>query len=194
MTLRSPRAALEPERVNSPRRSRGARNPIVIVGNAIFTLILLLAVVVGAAVYWGKQKFEEPGPLQEDKVLNIPRGLGARDIAELLAREGVIRDPWVFVGGAAALKMRGEELKFGEYQFSKAASPRDVAQTMIDGKVVQHQVTVAEGLTSEQIVARLLENPLLTGTLKEVPREGTLLPESYRFTRGTSREIGRAHV
>jgi UPF0755 protein len=53
---------------------------------------------------------------------------------------------------------------------------------------VQHQVTVAEGLTSEQIVARLLENDLLTGSVKEMPREGTLLPESYRFTRGTTRE------
>jgi UPF0755 protein len=158
------------------------------IGNAIFTIVLLLAVVVGAGLFWGKQKFEEPGPLTEDRVVNIPRGLGVRDIAELLAREGVIRDTWVFVGGAAALKARGEDLKFGEFQFPRAASPRDVAQTMIDGKVVQHQVTVAEGLTSEQIVARLLENQLLTGALKEVPREGTLLPESYRFTRGTSRE------
>ncbi len=188
MAPRSPRAALEPERVNAPRRSRGARHPLVIAGNAIFTIILLLAVVVGVGLFWGKQKFEEAGPLQEDKIVNVPRGLGVRDIAELLAREGVIREPWIFVGGAAALKARGEDLKFGEYQFGKGASPRDVAQTMIDGKVVQHQVTVAEGLTSEQIVARLLENQLLTGALKEVPREGTLLPESYRFTRGTSRE------
>ena len=188
MAPRSPRATLEPERVNGPRRSRGARHPLVIAGNAIFTIILLLAVVIGGGVFWGSQKLDEPGPLQADKVVNIPRGLGARDIADLLAREGVIREPWVFVGGAAALKLRGEELKFGEYQFSKAASARDVAQTMIDGKVVQHQITVAEGLTSEQIIARLLENQLLTGALKEIPREGTLLPESYRFTRGTSRE------
>ncbi len=187
MAPRSPRASLEPERVNGPRRSRGARHPIVMIGNAIFTIVLLLAVVIGAGVFWGKQKFEEPGPLTEDKIVNIPRG-GVRDIADLLVREGVIRDPWIFVGGAAALKTRGEDLKFGEYQFAKGASPRDVAQTMIEGKVVQHQVTVAEGLTSEQIVARLLENQLLTGAVKEIPREGTLLPESYRFTRGTSRE------
>ena len=189
MAPRSPRDALQPERVNSPsRRSRGARNPFVIAGNAIFTIILLLAIVTGASVYWGKSRFEEPGPLKEDRVVNVPRGLGVRDIGELLTREGVIRDPWVFLGGALALKARGEDLKFGEYQFTKGSSPRDIAQTMIDGKVVQHQVTVAEGLTSEQIVARLLENDLLTGTVKEMPREGTLLPESYRFTRGTTRE------
>jgi UPF0755 protein len=53
---------------------------------------------------------------------------------------------------------------------------------------VQHQLTLAEGLTSDQIVARLLENDVLSGNIKEIPREGSLLPESYRFTRGTTRE------
>jgi UPF0755 protein len=54
--------------------------------------------------------------------------------------------------------------------------------------VIQHQVTIPEGLTSGQIVARLLENPILTGPIKEIPKEGTLLPDGYRFNRGTTRE------
>lgn len=185
---RSPRTALEPERVSlPPQRSRSARHPIVIIGNAIFTLVLLTAIVLGGTVFWGKQRFEAPGPLAQDKIVNIPRG-GVRDIAELLQREGVIDQPWVFVGGALALKARGEDLKFGEYQFAKNASMRDVAETIIEGKVVQHLLTIPEGLTSEQIVARLLENDAMSGNIREVPREGTLLPEGYRFTRGTSRE------
>lgn len=185
---RSPRTALEPERVSlPPQRSRSARHPLVIIGNAIFTLVLLVAVVLGGIVFWGKQRFEAPGPLAQDKIVNIPRG-GVRDIAELLQREGVIEQPWVFVGGALALKARGEDLKFGEYQFAKGASMRDVAETIIEGKVVQHLFTVPEGLTSEQIVARLLENDAMNGNIREVPREGTLLPEGYRFTRGVSRE------
>ena len=49
-------------------------------------------------------------------------------------------------------------------------------------------MTIPEGLTSEQIVARLLENPILTGPIKEIPKEGTLLPDGYRFARGTTRE------
>ena len=65
---------------------------------------------------------------------------------------------------------------------------REVAETIIEGKVVQHQLTLAEGLTSEQIVARLLENDVLSGNIREIPREGTLLPESYKFTRGMTRE------
>jgi peptidoglycan lytic transglycosylase G len=185
---RSPRAALEPERVPMPsRRSSRARHPVIVVGNAIFTVLIVISIAVGAALFFGKQRFDAAGPLADDKVVNIPRGLGTRDIADVLQREGVIDQPYIFMGGVIALKARGD-LKYGEYQFSKHASIADVVDTIIEGKVVQHAFTVPEGLTSEQIVARLLENTTLTGQIKEIPREGTLLPETYRFTRGMTRE------
>ena len=185
---RSPRAALEPERVPLPtRRSQRLRHPLVIAGNAIITALILVAVVVGSALYVGRQRFEAPGPLAADRVVNIPRGLGIRDIADLLQHEGVIDQPWVFIGGVLVLKARGE-LKSGEYQFSKGASIADVVSTIIENRVVQHTLTIPEGLTSEQIVAKLLENDALSGQIKEIPREGTLLPETYKFTRGMARE------
>jgi UPF0755 protein len=185
---RSPRAALEPERVPAPkRRSKRARHPLVIVGNAVFTVLVVVALAVGVGFYVGKQRFEAPGPLAQDKVVNIPRGLGIRDISDLLVREGVIDQPWVFIGGVLVLKARGD-LKHGEYQFSKNASLADVVDTIVENKVVQHVLTIAEGLTSEQIVARLLETDALSGQIKEIPREGTLLPETYKFTRGMARE------
>jgi UPF0755 protein len=170
-----------------PRRSRRARHPLVVIGNAVFTLLLLIAIAVGAVLMVGKQRFDAPGPLAEPKIVNIPRGAGIRDIADLLVREGVIDQPWVFVGGVIVLKAR-DELKFGEYQFPKSASLRDVVETIASGKVVQHNFTVAEGLTSEQIVQRLLDNDILSGNIREIPREGTLLPETYKFTRGMTRE------
>jgi len=186
--LQSPRAALEPERVPLPSRySRRVRHPMVVIGNAIFTALVVISVAVGAGLFIGAQLFEAPGPLAEDKLVNIPRGLGIRDIADLLQREGVIDQPYVFMGGVIALKARGE-LKYGEYQFNKQASVADVVDTITEGKVVQHAFTVPEGLTSEQIVARLLENEDLTGQIKEIPREGTLLPDTYKFTRGMTRE------
>jgi UPF0755 protein len=185
---RSPRAALEPERVPMPsRRSSRARHPVVVVGNAIFTILIVISIAVGAALFFGKQRFDAAGPLAEDKVVNIPRGLGIRDISDVLQREGVIDQPYIFMGSVIALRARGE-LKYGEYQFSKHASIADVVDTIIEGKVVQHAFTVPEGLTSEQIVARLLDNTALAGQIKEIPREGTLLPETYRFTRGMTRE------
>jgi len=186
---RSPRAALEPERVAAPspkKRSRRARHPLVIVGNLLLTLLFLLTIGAGVGFVIGKQRFELAGPLAADKIVNIPRG-GVRDTAELLHREGVVDQPYLFMAGAMLLKAR-DDLKYGEYQFTKGASMRDVVNTIIEGKVVQHAFTVAEGLTSDQVVQRLLENDVLSGNLREVPREGTLLPETYRFTRGTTRE------
>jgi UPF0755 protein len=186
---RSPRAALEPDHVPLPTRpSRRARNPLVIIGNAIFTALILILVVVGGAVVFGKSRLDAPGPLQEDKIVSIPPRSGVMDIADLLNREGVMDvHRLVFIGGVFALKARSE-LKAGEYLFPKRASVKDVIETIVDGKVVQHQITIPEGLTSEQIVARLLENDVLSGNVKDVPREGSLLPDGYHFNRGFTRE------
>jgi UPF0755 protein len=188
ITPRSPRAALEPEHVPVPtRRSKRVRHPLVRAGNAVLTFLILIAIAAGVGLFVGKQHFDAPGPLTEDRIVNIPRGYGIRDIAELLQREGIIDQPWTFVGGVIVLKAR-DGLKSGEYRFPKQASLQDIVDIITEGKVVQHPFTVAEGLTSEQIVARLMENPILSGNIKEIPREGTLLPETYRFTRGTPRE------
>jgi UPF0755 protein len=186
---RSPRAALEPEQVPPPpKRSERARNPFVIVGNAIITIILLLMLGAGGVYVYGKKMLETAGPLQEDKIVNIPARSKTRDIAETLQREGVIDvNPWVFMGSVFALKA-SSELKPGEYSFQKNASLRDVIGTIVEGKVVQHAVTIPEGLTSEQIVGRLSDNDIFAGSVKEMPREGTLLPETYKFPRGTTRE------
>ncbi|WP_027583816.1 endolytic transglycosylase MltG [Bradyrhizobium sp. Ai1a-2] len=186
---RSPRAALEPEQVPPPpRRSDRARNPFVVVGNAVITLLILLMIGAGAAYYYGRQTLEASGPLEDDKIVNIPQRAGKRDIADILQREGVIDvNPWVFIGSVFAMKA-SSDLKPGEYSFQKNASLRDVIGTIVEGKVVQHAVTVPEGLTSEQIVARLSDNDIFTGSVREIPREGTLLPETYKFPRGTTRE------
>ena len=186
---RSPRAALEPEQVPPPpKRSERARNPFVVVGNAIITIVLVLLIGSAAAYYYGMQKIEAPGPLQDEKVVNIPARAGMADIADTLQREGVIdNNRWAFIGAVIALKARSE-LKPGEYAFQKNASLRSVIATIVDGKVVQHSVTIPEGLTSEQIVARLSENDIFAGSINEIPREGTLLPETYKFPRGTTRD------
>src|SRR3979490_1591724 len=189
MSPRSPRAALEPEQVPPPpKRSDRARNPFVIVGNAVITIILVLMIGGGGVSVSGKKMRESPGPLAVDKSVNIPARSKTRDIAETLQREGVIDvNPWAFLGATFALKA-SSELKPGEYAFQKNASLRDVIGIIVEGKVVQHAVTVPEGLTSEQIVARLSDNDIFAGSIKEIPREGTLLPETYKFPRGTTRD------
>jgi UPF0755 protein len=180
---------LEPERVPPPpKRSERARNPFVVVGNAIITIVLVLMIGGGAVYVYGKQMLEAPGPLQEEKTVNIPTRSKTRDIAEILQREGVIDvNSWAFLGSVFAMKA-SSDLKPGEYAFQKNASLRDVIATIVEGKVVQHSVTIPEGLTSEQIVVRLSENEIFAGGVREMPREGTLLPETYKFPRGTTRD------
>ena len=185
---RSPRAAIEPDRVDVPaRRSRSARHPLVVIGNAVISAFVLVALAAGIALFFGKQRFEAAGPLPADRVVNIPRGSGMRDIADTLSREGVIDQPWLFIGGVLVLKAR-EDLKAGEYEFKAHSSMRDVVATIVEGKVVAHQVSIPEGLTSEQIVARLLQDNVLAGDIKQIPREGSLLPDTYNFARGITRE------
>ena len=187
LSLRSPRAALEPERVPEPKRaSARARHPVVIAGSAIFTLVFLLAIASGFAVIVGKQQLDAPGPLAQSQLVNIPRSLGTRDIADLLQREGVIDQKWVFLGGVA-LKGWGK-LKSGEYEFKKQASAHDVIDMLVEGRVFQHHLTIPEGLTSDQVVQRLLENDVLAGDIKQMPAEGTILPDTYSFPRGASRD------
>ena len=76
---RSPRAALEPERLSPSRRaSKRARHPIVVVGNASSPIIVLVALVGRRRCAVGKQRFEAAGPLDRERIVNIPRGSASR--------------------------------------------------------------------------------------------------------------------
>src|SRR6478609_759429 len=124
ITPRSPRAALEPEQMPPPpRRSRSARHPFVIAGNAIITLLFLCLIGGGALYVYGRQAVEAPGPLTEDRIVNIASG-GISDIADVLQRQGVINPnrafltggQWQFMGAVMLMGARSD-LKSGEYQF-----------------------------------------------------------------------------
>src|SRR2546423_15363737 len=103
---RSPRAALEPEQLPPPpKRSKRARNPFVVVGNAIFTLVLVLMIGAGGAYIYSKQKIEAPGPLQGERIVNIPAPAGLPEIAGALQREGLIdNNRWRVMRSLRAVK------------------------------------------------------------------------------------------
>jgi len=130
------------------------------VGNVLINLLVVVALVAAGVVYYGGSSLDKPGPLEADKVVNIPARIGKRDIAETLRSEGVINvDSWRFLISVFLLK-ESQDLKPGEYSFHKNASLRQVVATIVEGKVVQHGVTIPEGLTSEQIVARLTDSDI----------------------------------
>lgn len=153
--------------------------------NAITVLIVLCLAAAGAAL-WAIQSFTAPGPLAESKEVALPRGASLIQISETLAEEGVISNATIFRLGA---RYRGADqgLRFGEYEIPAAASMEEVLEIIVSGRSIQRRITVAEGLTSREVVSLLMASDLLTGTIEEIPREGALAPDTYFVARGSSR-------
>ena len=192
---RSPAEALEPmrapDRPEPPDFERERKDhPVLGFFSSLFTLTFVMLLAALGGLYFVKMQFDGPGPLETSTVIAIPKGEGVSAIAERLERDGVIGDRRVFMTSVLYfkyLKGRGT-LKAGEYEFGKHASIREVVDTIVEGKSIEQKVTLAEGLTSQQIVAKLLSHPELTGTITAIPPEGTLLPDTYKFGRGDSRQ------
>jgi UPF0755 protein len=188
---RSPYEALEPVRPPEfPEREPWRMHPVLAFFNALFMLTFFTACVLLALLSFFRLQFDRPGPLPASTVVVIPKGEGVSGIAERLERDEVITDRGLFMTSIIYfMYLRGAgALKAGEYEFRKAASMRQVLDTLVEGKSIAHKVTLAEGLTSQQMVERIQANPDLKGTITEIPAEGTLLPDTYRFQIGDSRQ------
>src|SRR5262245_59135581 len=113
--------------------------------------------------------------------------MNAEDIANRLKEKGVIAHPYTFVLAAAYARFHGKSLKAGEYEFPAGASLRQVLSMITEGKAFTYRLTIPEGLTTEQIVERLNVQGALVEEAPAGLAEGVLLPDTYTFTRGTSR-------
>ncbi|MCX7325351.1 MAG: endolytic transglycosylase MltG [Hyphomicrobiales bacterium] len=185
---RSPSEAMKPSAAppppKKPKRRKGGFLGFL---SALFTVGLVLAVLVGGAFIVVSRQSSEPGPLTADKAIVIPRDSGLAEIADQLEREGVIRNPLMF-RIAGYVTGAWNSLRAGEYLFKASISPREALEVLTSGRPVLHSILIPEGLTSEQIIARLKENELLTGDVTQIPREGALLPDTYRVERGSTRQ------
>ncbi len=160
---------------------------------AVLGLLVLLLMLGGAGAWWGLQRYEAPGPLAASRAIVVPRG-GSDDIADALMTQGVLTDRTAFNVAALLTRHRGP-LRAGELEFPAQASLRQVLDVLRTGRPVLHRVTIPEGLTAAQVVLLLDRAPALDGEMV-MPPEGSLLPETYVFERGTPRgvivERGRA--
>ncbi|KZK82673.1 putative aminodeoxychorismate lyase [Pseudovibrio sp. Ad13] len=184
---RSPSRAIQPEAAPPPPpRSRHARNPVVITINFLLSIAVLGIIVAGAALYWGKGEFDATGPLTEETIFIVASGMSLPQIAGKLEDEGVITNSLVFEAGTRLFKNENK-IKAGEYEFPVGISMKTVMEDLVSGRAVYHSVTFPEGWSSVQIINRLNANKILTGEISAIPAEGSLLPETYTFTRGTSK-------
>jgi UPF0755 protein len=194
---RSPAEMLEPSRAPARPRKSGlslASGPVgafIRFGSGVLTLLLVVMLAVagiGALLY---HQFERPGPLNVSRVVAIPKGEGRIEIATRLEREGVISNRWTFIASyllQSTVGRKSADLKAGEYEFKKNASMADVLDILTQGRSILSKLTIPEGMTSLQIVERMRTEPDLVGDIAEIPPEGTLLPDTYRFSKGMQRK------
>jgi UPF0755 protein len=161
-----------------------------------FGLIVLLALAAGGGAgvaFLEDRWFAQAGPLADEKTLVVKPGSGVAAIAQTLADAGVVRNALLFRIGVVR---RGHtaQLKAGEYAFPAHASEAQVMAMLLAHKTLEHRLTIAEGLTSDAAVALVMADPVLTGPVTVTP-EGSLLPETYLFERGTTRAelLSRMH-
>ncbi len=195
---RSPAERLEPGRAPSRPRGLEAREPsrvlsgTVRVFSGLFTIALVAMLTLSAIGLGLYNQYDAPGPLEAARTIVVPKGEGPREIAERLEREGIISNRWTFIGGHYVQSMMGGKkmpsLKAGEYELKERVSMRVVMDVLSSGKSILYKVTVPEGLTSQQIVERLKGEANLTGDVVKMPAEGTLLPDTYQFSKGQPRQ------
>lgn len=174
-------------KVPGPRHVKQRRSAISRVLGWTFLLMLAGMIVAGVLGFYAYSEYSAPGPLAADKVFMVEPGKSAADIGEALAQNGIVSNGQVFALMAQLTGQRAR-LKAGEYAFPKGASMAEVMALIASGKAVTYKISIPEGFTSQMAVDRVNANEVLTGDPAAVPPEGSILPDTYVFRRGMTRQ------
>ena len=148
---------------------------------------LFLGIMVFLAIALVYEGLNGAGPLSESKMVIVPKGADLKSISRRLKDEGVIESELLFSFGAR-LNQVHRELRAGEYRFPPGISIRDVLVVMREGQHINRRLTIAEGLNVRQVLEVLDNTKGLDGRVYPLPEEGTLLPDTYYFSFGETRQ------
>ncbi|HWJ69283.1 MAG TPA: endolytic transglycosylase MltG [Sphingobium sp.] len=156
----------------------------------------LLLAIVAAGLLFAAVDFvggwNRAGPLQRDITVVVPAGATLRNMAGTLAERGAIAAPERFLlraklfGGAGVIKA-------GEYALPKGASNARILAILQSGKTITYLVAIPEGMPSILVHERLMANGDLTGPV-DVPAEGSVMPDSYAYQKGETRQAVLARM
>jgi UPF0755 protein len=155
---------------------------------SLFTILLLLAIAGAVGAYfWFQDTVSRPGPLAEDTVFAVSPGETLIGVAARAEAQGIISDDRLL---RLQARVRDQEtaIKTGEFAVEAGISTTGFLDLLVSGVVIQYTITFPEGLTTAQIASRIDADDRLQGALPDpLPGEGTLLPETYAFARGTTK-------
>lgn len=153
-------------------------------------VVLGIGVVVCIGIFaWGVFSFTASGPLFLTKKLVLSKGTSLPQIARQLEQSGIIKHSFLF---QAFVRFTGNshKLKAGEFRFPREVSSKEVMRILIEGKTVVRKLTVPEGLLKSDVLSILMREGALRGRpdISEIT-EGSLMPDTYHFSLGDSREM-----
>lgn len=149
--------------------------------------LLLLLLMIGCATmaFLYDYVIHQPVSVNKDILFWVQKGDTLNKIALGLKARGLIKNEYLFILYSKINKIY-PRVKAGEYLFDKNISLVQLSEKLVSGKVYLRKITFPEGLTSREIYELLKNNEFLTQEEFEIPAEGSVLPETYTFSRGDS--------
>jgi UPF0755 protein len=153
-------------------------------GKLVVLAIAFTGVLIFIASLWNAY-LHQPGDLQTEVTVEIPKGASSNQIADILLEKGVVNNALSFKLGAK-ISLMEKSLKAGEYTFAPNVSLKDVITKIAKGEITQYFITFPEGWTVAQVAEKLEQSEDLTGDILYL-EEGTLLPQTYAYHKGDKR-------
>lgn len=149
--------------------------------------LLLLLLIAGCATiaFFYDYAIHQPMPVDRDILFLVQKGDSLNKIAKKLKEYGLVKNEYLFIFYSRINKIY-PQVKAGEYLFDKNISLVQLSEKLVSGKVYLRKITFPEGLTSKEIHELLKNNEFLNKEEFAIPSEGSILPETYTFSRGDS--------
>jgi UPF0755 protein len=178
-------------------------------------VLLIVAAAAAVTVWRAAQSLARPLNVAAPLRFKVPMGARFARVAADLGRQGVLSQPRVWVL-YARWKGVAADIKAGEYEIEPGNTARDLLDKMVSGQVVLHSLTIVDGWRLQDVFDAMRHNPDIVITLPARPpldllrvlgtsakvagavqtdvggaeagagAEGEFLPETYRFSSGTT--------
>jgi UPF0755 protein len=169
------------------KRRRRSSNGLVDVLNALLTLLVIGLVVIGGGFLFVASQYYGDGPLSEERVFRVETGNTLRTTASRLEEQGFISNALIFSEFGSRIES-SVIVKAGDFTIPANASMSEILRELTTGTPIRYAVTIPEGWTSWQVVQRVNADDRLTGNIDVLPPEGSILPGSYDYLPGDTRQ------
>lgn len=169
------------------KRRRRSSNGLVDVLNALLTLLVIGLVVVGGGFLYVALQYYGDGPSTEERVFRVETGNTLSTTASRLEEQGFISNALIFSQFGSRVE-KNTVVKAGDFTIPAHASMSEILNELTTGTPIRYAVTIPEGWTSWQVVQRVNADDRLTGTIDTLPPEGSILPGSYDYLPGDTRQ------